>query len=796
VFLGGCSGGASEEENGEDQAEIRRSGHDRSDHGHGHQKHPKHHHHHRERDGGTCTNVPDAGADSSDANDEDAIETKDGAIEADGSCSSRSVDEVKGLFVSPNGGDVSGCGGPDTPCRTVQAGIDHAQALGRTVVYVAAGVYVESIRLVAGVAVEGGWLEQQRVWIPDCSPSTSGGVVIEAPADQSITVLADGLGGSSSLRALTIRSKDTTNVTPSESLYGVFARGVDTTLTLEDVSVRMVAAGDGLDGDPGRTVAAATGGGCANNPGGGQPGSAGTARVALFSASGFTPGTGSFGRRGGIGETGIGGGAGQCAYCWGSSCVPFCPPTGTLMCSSAGQGGCGGAGGPGGAPGSGGGSSLALFVWDANVTVRRGTLEAGRGGTGGTGGPGATGGPGGNGVEGAAFNCASCYVISATPTGRLCGTISITPLAGGSPGTAGEIGGTGGEGGPGAGGWSCAYYQGGNASVTMEASSLEFDAAGPPGAPNGFAGKAMAACTGNTAGGMPTGSVAEFPIPTSGSSPLGITVGDDGNVWFTESATNKIGRITPAGTITEFASGMGQGVKGITAGPDGALWFVLYQSGQVARMTDTGTLVQGFRIPANGGYPLAITSGPDGNVWFTETYAAKIGVITPAGVLTEFLLPNSQGASVQIPTITSGPDGNLWFTVPSRPEIGRITVAGRFASIPGPLGVYGIAPGPDGAIWFTDDANTIGKVTMIGEITEFPIPTSNSGPRGIVAGPDGSLWFTENRANRIGRITTAGVVSEFPIPTADSGPSEITAGPDGNLWFIETTANRIAYIRP
>src|SRR5260370_36842289 len=44
----------------------------------------------------------------------------------------------------------------------------------------------------------------------------------------------------------------------------------------------------------------------------------------------------------------------------------------------------------------------------------------------------------------------------------------------------------------------------------------------------------------------------EFPIPTGASSPITITPGPDGALWFTEALSNKIGRITPAGAITEF----------------------------------------------------------------------------------------------------------------------------------------------------------------------------------------------------------------------------------------------------
>jgi len=37
-------------------------------------------------------------------------------------------------------------------------------------------------------------------------------------------------------------------------------------------------------------------------------------------------------------------------------------------------------------------------------------------------------------------------------------------------------------------------------------------------------------------------------------------------------------------------------------------------------------------------------------------------------------------------------------------------------------------------------------------MTEFLVPTANSGPCGITAGPDGALWFTEELGNKIGRI--------------------------------------------
>ena len=71
----------------------------------------------------------------------------------------------------------------------------------------------------------------------------------------------------------------------------------------------------------------------------------------------------------------------------------------------------------------------------------------------------------------------------------------------------------------------------------------------------------------------------EYPIPTSGSVPNGITAGPDGNLWFAERLGVKIGKITTAGVITEFpVPTFGSYPNGITAGPDGNLWFTARRS--------------------------------------------------------------------------------------------------------------------------------------------------------------------------------------------------------------------------
>jgi hypothetical protein len=130
--------------------------------------------------------------------------------------------------------------------------------------------------------------------------------------------------------------------------------------------------------------------------------------------------------------------------------------------------------------------------------------------------------------------------------------------------------------------------------------------------------------------------ITEFSAGISaGATPVGITAGPDGNVWFTEYSGNRIGRITPAGIVTEFSTGIAGATPGrVAAGPDGNLWFTGFNG--IGRITPLGVVTEfSAGITLNAG-PGGITAGPDGNLWFTEQMGNRIGRITTGGVVTEF----------------------------------------------------------------------------------------------------------------------------------------------------------------
>jgi streptogramin lyase len=288
----------------------------------------------------------------------------------------------------------------------------------------------------------------------------------------------------------------------------------------------------------------------------------------------------------------------------------------------------------------------------------------------------------------------------------------------------------------------------------------------------------------------------EFNIPTASSSPQGIALGADGNLWFTESSSNKIGRITTAGVVTEFSTGLtgSSNPVGIALGPDGNMWFVECGAGNVDTITPSGIITQ---YTVGSVAPFGIAAGPDGNLWFTEKGTAKVGQIDTAGTVDNEYATTTAGSHPLV--ITAGPDGNLWFVENTGNNIGRVTTDGTVKEFPVPTaGSFpaGIVAGPDGNLWFTEfSGEKVGVITTGGTITEFPAAGS---PSEITAGADGNVYFTEINGHKIGQIATdgSGTIVEFSAGlTAGNSPNYITLGADNNLWFTDSGAQKIVRLQ-
>jgi streptogramin lyase len=206
--------------------------------------------------------------------------------------------------------------------------------------------------------------------------------------------------------------------------------------------------------------------------------------------------------------------------------------------------------------------------------------------------------------------------------------------------------------------------------------------------------------------------------------------GQGGTLWFTQTATGKVGYIPDSGGTTYLTLPAGSEPLGISTGPDGNVWFG--EKGKIGRVTASGTgfgSVSEFPLPA-GSSANRITSGADGNLWFTDTAGAKVGKITTAGVVTEYSLP----AGSKPEQISPGPEGNLWFTDGSSGKVRKITTSGTIAgeyTMPWGSGTAGIASGSDGKLWVTQSSSSgqIGTMTPSSTITQ-PLREWSAGSSG------------------------------------------------------------------
>lgn len=393
----------------------------------------------------------------------------DGGADVVVTCADVVPDDTMGIYVTPTGTNSGTCGTRAAPCKTISHSVTRAGAALRTKVYAARGTYSEKATLAAGVEVIGGWdVTSGTMWKRACvSPESA--VVIKAPMGQNITVEARDLGGEARLSTLSIESKPQGQVNAGESLYGIVAVGATTTLVLTSVNVSIGNGGDGANGAKG-AVGADGGVSCPAGTGAaGTPGTQGTgAPAGAFDPTNeYTPGIAAAGNAAtGGGDGTPAGGAGTCVTCGTCGVPPLCdfiPAAGPQACGKDGTAGCGGGPGAPGGPAVGGGSSVAVFAWDANVTINGGKIRSGDGGNGGAGG---AGGAGGFGTKGAAGASTDLCTTACTFNGVAACTETKARGVGGTAGGNGAVGGLGGAGGGGGGGSSFAIYQGGAGVVT------------------------------------------------------------------------------------------------------------------------------------------------------------------------------------------------------------------------------------------------------------------------------------------------------------------------------------------
>ena len=320
--------------------------------------------------------------------------------------------------------------------------------------------------------------------------------------------------------------------------------------------------------------------------------------------------------------------------------------------------------------------------------------------------------------------------------------------------------------------------------------------------------------------------IKEFIIPTPASRPVGITVDNNGMIWFSETRIAKIGKFNPVDeTFEEFRIPV---TDPVADAPE--IWGMMFDSSKNLWFTDsTNNLIWKFNlenkkfekymIPTEDSFPIQLAIDYEGTVWFTEVYGNKLGQLRPSETrdgttdgITEFIPP---GRLEMLGGLTIDIDGNIWLSMLTYPFTGKIV---KYSPRTAEFEVFvlpnetrspvGVSVDNLGVIWISDHGTSLFASFNTSNKNYEVYVTSTSGtsfpttlPYWSQVDSNGRIWFNEHQGNAISVFDSQiGVLTEYAIPTRNpiwgntSNPLQIAVAPDGRVWFTEWTENKIGVV--
>lgn len=337
--------------------------------------------------------------------------------------------------------------------------------------------------------------------------------------------------------------------------------------------------------------------------------------------------------------------------------------------------------------------------------------------------------------------------------------------------------------------------------------------------------------------------ITEFKIPTACTQPLAITTDPNGNVWFTESNTGKIGKFDPSiKNFTEYENPLWQAHEksmmwGIGHAPDGTIWYTDSGHNLIWRFSPNDEKYTSFNYPITSGqneaFPqMLVINGKE--VLVNDFVGRKITSFSldQASSTIDYSTIKSPGNYNFTSDMAVDASGKIWYTVwiyqqggnliRYDPQTGDKT---QFNLPPGILAPNGISIGKDGKIWITDTASSlfINFDPQSQQFTKFitPVPQelTYGNASGLIKTPisrpywnqiddKGRIWFNEQVANSIGVFDPVNdSLVEYLVPSAnpnwsdcgtlqDCGVAQVLdfTTNDDKVWFTEWVENNIGFL--
>lgn len=295
------------------------------------------------------------------------------------------------------------------------------------------------------------------------------------------------------------------------------------------------------------------------------------------------------------------------------------------------------------------------------------------------------------------------------------------------------------------------------------------------------------------------GAALQIPIPSGDNTSIDSNgLGPDGNVWFAE--FNHIGKVTPAGVITEYAYPTQPNINqygGVTAGPDGNEWFSESSNNAIGKINPkTGKLTE-FKLLQTC-VPSAIVTAKDHHMWFAcLTTSPMVGRISMSGSIKLFTGGGAFSSNETEQFAAVGPDGNPWFASGNNNVVFNVDTTTLKVNLFDPPLKPGERPnalqtGPDGNIWVT----TVGQgdiyVLVLDPLSVVPTKVTFTGDgqtKTLVATENGTTSWTAVSSNAaVATVAQGSPSSNFIVTSVGSGSCKVTiADAVGNSVKVKVT---------
>ena len=315
---------------------------------------------------------------------------------------------------------------------------------------------------------------------------------------------------------------------------------------------------------------------------------------------------------------------------------------------------------------------------------------------------------------------------------------------------------------------------------------------------------------------------AVFPLPDPESGPRKIIAVNPGEVWFTLTNTNQLGRLTVQ-SATQYTFDMFD--LPADSEPydlvfDGAfIWVTEHLGNKVAKFDVTSeSFVAEYAVETQGSGPAGIDIGPDGYVWFAEMNSNRIGRINPqTNDVVEYGDPDiDKLGNAQFKDIVVDMSGRVWVTAPGinsvverEPAQGNLNIRPVHVGFTPPLfppeSITLDKSRSNSAPWIS--APTKGMIGIRNEQTaanwffklidkdRLPIPD----PTELVyriSGKDEQVWYIESESGRIGRMTFdqgGNRIQNINFPASQKAGYLEGLALDGNslAWITDSSGNQI-----